>query len=561
MRTKYTFDKVHMPQDLLDAELKQINPVCLDILYRRGYQTAGDIRGVLFPSLESALRPFTCKDIEPALKVLEDAVKNSQRIVVYRDYDVDGITAGALAVETLRKLGAPVEHYVNDRAVDGFGICRNGIENILKTWPSTKVILTVDNGITGTDAIEYARSKGLTVVVTDHHLPGESLPTAAAAIIDPKRADEKYPYRDLCGCGVIFRVMLELYRRMKKDPTPVFQTLDLVALATVADVVPLLGENRALVQEGLRLIEAARRPFFKLMAKAFDIKDISAHNTLSFQYVPALNALSRMGEDTSLALEALISTDETWVDQQVQGFKVVNQARKEKTQTQYEIAEALATPQAANAAIIVYSETFSEGIVGILAGRLKEKFWRPVIVLAPAQDGTLKGSGRSLDEFDLKAALDKCAPLLQNYGGHTKAAGLSLPAENLKAFSAALVSYANEALQGKTLTREVPLAAVLTEDLLTEKLVRDLRILEPFGEGFPEPVFGLIAAPDGVRYMGAESQHVKLTCSKTNLSVIEWNGAARIRGKDALPQKFVGKPSLNCWNGTVSVQFIQEPQT
>ena len=312
LKQTYTLSPIQSDLSILDNELKLLNPVCLDLLFKRGYTSNEAIRDILFPSFQSAIQPLACQDIKPAVEVLSKAVKEDKHIVVYRDYDVDGITAGALAVECLSALGANVHHYVNRREVDGFGICKNGIDNILKMYPDTDVIMTVDNGINGIDAIDYANSRGLTVVVTDHHEPGEKLPNAAA-VVDLKRKDETYPFRDFCGCGLAFRVMLDLYRYMKKDPTPVFNTLDLVALATVADVVPLTGENRALLKDGLQRIESGDRLFFAILLPLLNVKEVNAHYTLAFQIAPILNSLSRMCEDTALAVDALLSNDPDWV--------------------------------------------------------------------------------------------------------------------------------------------------------------------------------------------------------------------------------------------------------
>ena len=559
MKPHYTLSNKHMPMDQLDEELKHVNPVCLDVLCHRGFTTNDQIRGILFPSYQNAIRPLDCKDKESAIRCLANAIKSGLKIVVYRDYDVDGISAGALAVETLAALGAKVRHYANEREVDGYGICKNGIDIILQRWPDTKVILTVDNGIVANEAIAYAVDKGLTVVVTDHHEPGAELPAAAAAVVDLKRKDEVYPYHDLCGCGLIFRIMLDLYRYMKRDPSPGFKTVDLVAFATVADVVPLIGENRALVKEGLQLIESGQRPFFKALATVFDVTEISAHYTLAFQFVPTVNSLSRLGSDTDQAVEAMLSSDYDFVETKVKEFQAINKQRKEDTKRQVELAIEMVDKNSTDSAIVICGSEFSAGIVGIIAGRLKEEFWKPVIVLSDAGDGTMHGSGRSIDEFELKEALDKCSSLLMGYGGHTKAAGLTVSTANFEAFKDKFISLANRALAGKDLRPTVELATVLSEDSLTEQLVRDLSILEPYGEGFLEPVFGLTAQPDSVRYMGSENQHVKFTCSKSQLAIIAWNEAEKIRRRTALPRKFIGKPSLNVWKGNVSVQFIKNP--
>lgn len=557
MKTAYTLSPSTTDFSHLDNELKTLNPVCLDILTKRGFSTSEQMREVLFPSIKQALRPLQCKDIKKAILLLADAIKSKRPIVVYRDYDVDGITAGATAVECLSHLGAEVHHYVNLREVDGFGICKNGIDNILKQWPETQIILTVDNGINGVEAIKYANERGLTVCVTDHHEPGPELPPAAA-VIDLKRKDEIYPYHDLCGCGLIFRVMLDLYRYLKVDPTPVVNCIDMVALASVADVVPLLGENRALVKEGILRIEAGIRPFFASMLRLYEVEEVNAHYTLGFQIAPALNSLSRLGEDTGLAVEALVSRDADWVNLQCIGFVEANKKRKQITKEQTDIAMELAEAQKDNPALVIYSDTFSEGIVGIIAGRLKEHFWKPAIVLARDSNGGMKGSARSIDEVPMLDALNACSTHLTSYGGHKKAAGLSLNAESLDAFRTSLNTYVNSLLADKEVVKEIPLATVLTEDTLTESLVHDLRILEPYGEGFPEPLFGLKANPDDVHYMGAEGQHVKYYCPNSDTSIIFWNQGEKHKRRTNFPTKFIGKPKLNFWNDKVSVQFIAD---
>ena len=331
--TKYTFENINRPP-VSDSALKQVHPLVLDILYRRGYTTETEMKSFLFPDYRTAIRPLACKDVDAAIQVLAKAVREKQTIVVYRDYDVDGISAGAVAIQSLSKLGATVHQYANEREVDGYGICKNGVRTILKRWPETRVILTVDNGVVAQEAIDYANDMGLVVVVTDHHEPGDTLPNAAA-VVDLKRKDETYPFHELCGCGLIFRVMIDLYRFMKKDPTPVFDMIDIVALATVADIVPLIGENRTLVQQGLARMESGTRPFFNVMARVFGVSDITAHYTVAFLFAPTLNSLSRMNMDTDAAVDALLCEDSTRVEQLVLRFKDVNQLRKDETERQF----------------------------------------------------------------------------------------------------------------------------------------------------------------------------------------------------------------------------------
>lgn len=554
MNTKYTYPPAPALKEPLDADLRNINPVCLEILRRRGYIDNQSIRSFLFPKLEDVMQPFTCMGIEEAVGILEKAVQAKDRIVVYRDYDVDGISAGAIALSCLSNLGASVSHYANARNVDGYGICKNGIENIMHRWPETKVILTVDNGITGIEAITYAKSLGLTVVITDHHEASDQLPPADA-IVDLKQKGETYSFRDLCGAAVSFRVMLELYRKMNKDPGAVVDCLDLAALATIADVVPLVGENRAIVQHGLERIKAGDRPFFRIMNRVCESKNLNSR-TIAFIQAPCINAVSRMGADTDVVVDAMLSQDESFIERQLIQCRDYNEERKSRTERQYNLAVSMIDEEHLGSCIVVASDQFDDGIIGIIAGRLKEQFWRPAVVIAKGKDGVCHGSGRSIEELDLKEALDECDEYLMGHGGHSKAAGLTLAEDKLEDFQKRFEAVADKRLQGVDLRPTKELSACIEEADLTEQLVRDLKLFEPYGEGFPEPIFGLKAQPTAMRFMGTESQHVKFVCANPAASIIGWSRAEKYRKKTSLPTKFVGKPTLNYFNGRTTVAFI-----
>ena len=557
MPVKYKFQNVRCPATLpLTPKLRGVNPVCLDILYERGYQTAEAMETFLFPDLMKMVRDTpSFLDTGPALRILKKAVKDKAEVVIYQDYDVDGCTAGAIGAECLSNLGVKVHRYCNERNVDGFGICPAGIENIHRLYPEAKILLTVDNGISGIAGVARAKELGFQVVITDHHEPGETLP-AADAVIDPKRADEpEAQYKDNCGAGVIWRVMLELYGQLGTDVSPVLAVLDLAALGTVADVVPLTGMNRAIVQEGLRRMNAGDRPFFRVIAQLLELKTIDAQYTIAFRIAPMINAVSRMDRDVSLVGKLLLSDDEEFLREGIVTLDEINQERKDETVREADAAMAAIPEGYDEAGIVVRDASFREGIVGIVAGRLTQAYNRPSIVLTKDKNGDWKGSCRSPEGFQLKEALDKCAKWLVAYGGHARAAGVTVRASDFEAFEREFIRLANEAFPTKDFSSTVTIDAVFPASTYTESMVRELTILEPYGEGFPQPLFGLVADVRDVRFMGAEKQHVKYMDS-TGLSIIQWNQGEKARSRTTCPKKFVGHPQLNEWNGNISVQFV-----
>ena len=556
-RVKYGFHDVQVPESLLNHELlKGINPLVLKIAYKNGFQSAESITQYLFGSgLQN--EKFMMTDTDKAVVILKDAVKNKKRIIVYQDYDVDGCCAGAVCLECIRNIGGVIESYVNARELDGYGICKNGIDKIGELYPDTQVILTVDNGIVAHNAIAYAKSKGYKVIVTDHHLPGCNLPNADA-VIDPKRTDEVYPFHELCGTAVAYKLMLALYYYMGKDNTPVKNTLDMVALATVADIVPLVEENRELVREGLKMMNAGHRSAINVMRNITNQKDVTSY-TIGFIFGPMINALSRMGEDSHLATEALISNDTSFLEEKIKFLQKTNEDRKGETDHECEIAMGMIDPLNMGSSIVLYSEQFQEGIIGIVAGRLKNEFHRPVVVFAKTEDPeVLKASCRSIDEFPLKEKLDEIADTMIGYGGHAKAAGLSIHLSELENFRKKFTEMTDK-IPEDAFVEHVELADVLSVEDVTVNNIVDLRLLEPHGEGNKVPLFGLKYTYDDVRFMGSEQQHVKYWNSQHNVSIIEWGGGEKERMRQAhnkIRSKVVGKMNLNVYNNRVYPQFI-----
>jgi len=553
---QYTFQDATVPPELITDALQNVPPIILKILYKRGYHTAEALTRVLFNDITWSLSHTELQDMERAVSLLQRAIAEKAQIVVYQDYDVDGCAASALCLEALRRLGATVNNYVNFREVDGYGICVHGIDCILSRYPDTKLIMTVDNGISAHEAIAYAKEKGLSVLVTDHHAPAETLPPADA-VIDPKRIDETYPFPELCGTGVAFKVMLALYISLDKDITAVTHTLDLVALATVADIVPLIGENRILVREGLHMMNERPRPAFRMMCELLNISKINAHTTIAFQFAPMINALSRMGADADIAVQLFLETRENILRRQVTTLIELNEQRKEETKRETEIARAMINEDDLPSAIILENDSFQEGIIGIVAGRLMNRYHRPVIICAPGKEGILKASCRSVNGFHIKKQLDKVADLLLVYGGHAKAAGFSIRRENFPAFQEALLRL-SDAEDPKNWIDKRELDAVLDIKQVSVPLIQTLQQLEPFGEGNPQPLFGLRYTYHTIQFFGAENQHVRYRNNYYPLTILEWQGADRERERYAQGKKrckAVGVLELNEYNGKISPQF------
>lgn len=551
---KYTFYDTHCPPELITPRLKAVNPVCLDILYKRGIRTPEAMEAFLFPSLTAALHSQTpMADADKAVTILSGAVKRRLPVAIYHDYDADGVTAAAIALDALRRLGLPVYLYCNDRVRGGFGINAAGVEEIMREHPDTKILMTVDNGVTGIEGVARAKELGLTVIVTDHHEPDAVLP-AADAVVDNKRKDgPEGQDKNCCGAGVAWKLMLALYSRLGMDVSPIMNLLDIAALGTVADVVPLLGDNRVIVQEGLKLINAGKRPFFRVFSNVMDLQSVDSM-TIAFRIAPMINAVSRMGHDVKPVVRTLLCEDEETLKGDIIEMSNINEERKAATARAASLAEK-AVRLDGKAAIIFRDASIPEGIVGIVAGQLKETYLLPCVVLTQTKDGNWKGSCRSPEGFHLKEALDTCAEYLVAYGGHAKAAGVTVRADDFEAFQKRFEELAMAKSDNGRFFVQTPIDAVLPSSAYTEQMVRELRVLEPYGEGFPAPLFGLRASIVETRYMGNEKQHVKYM-DDTGLAVIQWNAGDAARARRAPPAKFVGTPSLNSWNGNVSVQFI-----
>lgn len=423
-----------------DEELKSIPREVIRILFNRGIRDKDSIMLTLFGKMEN-LYNIPMRDSQEFCNRLTFASTKGEQVVVMGDYDTDGCMATCVAVLALKHMGFKVDYYMNSRFRDGYGLKVNSVDEIIKRFPDVKVIITVDNGIKSFEAVDYCNSKGIDVLITDHHKPASVIPNATA-VVNPKRSDCLYPFEELCGAGVVWKVMLRLcdflYPNdlLKRDYVSGLRWL--VAIATVGDQVPLISENRIIVNNVLQEFNEERMPImnsFISRLKSLLKVDRFTSDTIGFYISPMINAMGRIEGNPLQIVDAIVNDDLNILDKVVHKMDEINKRRREMTEEQLEEAlRLMENENPNNKAILVHSDKFTEGIIGIIAGRLVDKFHKPVIVLCPNEDGTYKGSCRSITGIDIEGVLDSLSPNLINFGGHTMAAGLTIDHSMIETF-------------------------------------------------------------------------------------------------------------------------------
>ena len=544
----------------------------LDPLLRRLYAARGDVGCAL--SL-STLHPFDkLHDIDRAVDLLEQAIRAEQHILVVGDYDADGATGTALAIRGLVALGAQRPSYlIPSRFKHGYGLSPPVVDAAAAHDPD--LILTVDNGIASHDGVERARELGIPVLVTDHHLPGEALP-GAVAIVNPNQPGCAFPSKHLCGVGVMFYLLVALRGRLREtgwfrsehDEPNLAAFLDLVALGTVADVVTLDDNNRVLVEQGLRRIRAGRccRGVTALLEVAGKDPSAVTSRDLGFYAAPRLNAAGRLG-DMSLGIECLLTDDPGHAQRLARRLDELNRQRREIEGDMREEAESLLDGlrldgEALPAGLCLFGEGWHQGVAGILAARVRERYHRPVIAFANADGGLLRGSARSIDGLHIRDLIDavdrRCPGVIERFGGHAMAAGLSLRVEALERFRGAFVEQVQRELGDRPPVREILSDGELGAEHLTLNTAEMLRTAGPWGKGFPEPLFDGEFRVLQRRLVGG--CHLKLRLQLPGLGVME---AIGFNQGDLLEQA-VGEVHLayrldvNEYRGLKSPQLILE---
>lgn len=498
-----------------DSALEKFPPLLRQILFNRGYATDADARAFLNGKPNFNTDPFQMIGVRTAVERIQYAIQHNEPIAIYGDYDVDGVTATALLVETLQKMDADVRGYIPNRFEEGYGLNTNALDDLKAD--GVKLVITVDCGIRSPAEALHARTVGLDLIISDHHHPdGDNLPPALA-VINPKQHGDPYPDKDLAGVGIAFKIAEALIQEMGnvKDDIrfPLSSLLDLVALGTVADLAPLVGENRVLVRQGLRQMrQTTRQGLFSLAAVSeLNLAKVNAMN-IGFMLGPRLNAAGRLKEALA-AFELLTTADVFRAGELAQQLDVQNRERQRITREMQVRAEEIATSEDPDAYLLFAAhEDFNSGVVGLAASRLTEKYYRPAIVASKAEEET-RGSCRSIPEFHITDALDQCADLLVRHGGHAAAAGFTVRNENLPELVARLKAIAEEKLSGEELKPTVTAdAEVSLTDIRPELYETCLRYLEPTGYGNQEARFvARNVKVKNSRTVGADSRHLKLS--------------------------------------------------
>ncbi len=539
----------------LAADLHIPEPLAA-ILVQRGLAAPERAKAFLRPDLERLSDPLAWADMPHAVGLIADAVRRRAPILVHGDYDVDGQCAAALLTRVLQSVGAQVHAFVPHRLRDGYDFGPAGLARAEQV--GAKLIITCDCGITASDAVGAARAAGIEVIVTDHHRPRAALPPASA-VLDPQRADCASRDKDLCGTGVAFKLAQALVPALGVSPNLPFHFLDLVALATVADVVPLTGENRILVRHGLKMLAASRWTGVRALVEAAGLtgKPVKAGH-VGFILAPRLNAAGRIG-DANLGLTLLLSDDPVEAAAIARELETLNARRQALDQRildeALELAERVLAPE--DRALVLAAEGWHPGVIGIVASRLVERYGRPTFLIGWDEGAeTGRGSGRSIAGFDLYAALERVGVHLEKYGGHTMAAGLTLRRERYEDFRVAFLAVARELLRPDDLVPAQRVDLELPLGLVSEELEKLIRYLEPCGPGNPAPVFGV----RGARAVGARrvgTNHLRFTLDDASgvLPAIAFQWA------DAIPEQWLAEPldvafrlERDEWQGRATLQ-------
>ena len=538
-------------------EALQIDDVVTTLLLQRGIETYEDAKTFFRPSLSDLHDPFLMKDMDKAVARIEQALANDENILVFGDYDVDGTSSVALMSSYLKTKTDTVATYIPDRYDEGYGVSYKGIDFAHDN--DFSLIIALDCGVKAIDKVAYAKEKGIDFIICDHHRPGSDLPNAIA-ILDPKRDDCEYPFKELCGCGVGFKLIQALASKEGKIVEELVEYLDLVATAIGADIVPITDENRALAYFGLQVINENPRPGIKAIINLVKKEELTITDVV-FIVAPRINAAGRM-KHGNYAVTLLTEMNHELAEQYAAEIEEFNLDRRETDQRITE--EALQQIEEQNEQIgfttVVYQESWHKGVIGIVASRLIETYYRPTLVFTKSGD-KLAASARSVSGFDVYNALEACSEHIEQFGGHKYAAGLTLKEENYEAFKQAFEDEVSKTIDKSLLTPEIKIDTQLDLPHINDKLWRIIKQFAPFGPGNMTPIFMTENLKDTGygKCVGEDDKHLRITVTqsgKEKVVCIGFGLGDRLSLiKDRKPFKAVYSVDENHWQGNVSLQL------
>lgn len=530
-----------------------INKLLATILVNRGIIEEKQIEKFLKPKRIDFYNPLEMPDMGIAVKRIVKAIENKEKTIIYGDYDVDGITSVTVLKSFLEERGLEVAEYIPNRLEEGYGLNKTAVEEIAKQGYT--LMITVDCGISAIEEVKYANELGIETIVTDHHEPGNELPEAIA-VVDAKRKDNQYPFRNLAGVGVVFKLIQAIGMELKLDEKEYLKYLDIVCIGTISDIVPLVDENRVIVKLGLKLVEQTRNLGLRAILQASGYSKIDS-NTISFGVAPRINACGRMGHQEE-ALRLFLSKEINEVNELTQKLNEYNRLRQETEKNIYTdaIMQIERDGLASHSTIVVMGKNWHHGVIGIVSSKITEMYFKPSILLCEEEDYG-KGSGRSIPGFDLHEALTECNDTIEKFGGHSMAVGINVKKDKFEEFKQKLEQIAKE----KHIEEIVPILKIdaqISLDEINKDMVDSLKELEPFGEENKTPLFVFKNLKiDSIRAL-SEGKHLKLTLkdSKNIVNAIGFN-LGELSNDYRIGDKVdvVGNLEINSFNGVDNIQI------
>ncbi len=535
------------------AKKYEINKLLATILVNRDITEKQTIEKFLNPKRNDFYDPYLMPDMKIAVERIIKAIEKKEKILIYGDYDVDGITSVTVLKSFLEERGITISEYIPNRLKEGYGLNKKAIEEIAKQ--GIQLMITVDCGISAVEEVEYANKLGIETIITDHHEPGNELPKALA-VVDAKRKDNTYPFRNLAGVGVVFKLIQAIGTRLKLDEKKYLKYLDIVCIGTISDIVPLVDENRVIVKLGLKLVKQTKNLGLREIIKSSGYNQIDS-NTISFGVAPRINACGRMGHQEE-ALKLFLETEEKEVNQLTQKLNEYNKIRQETEKKIYnEAVEEIEKEKLYNKnTIVIMKKNWHHGVIGIVASKITELYFKPSILLCEEEENA-KGSGRSIPGFDLYEALTNCKEHIDRFGGHSMAIGINVKKDDFEKFRNKLENIAEE----KNIREIVPILKVDAQiylDDINKEMVGSLKELEPYGEANKMPIFVFRNLKiDSIRAL-SEGKHLKLTL-KDNKNIVNAIGfnLGELANEYRIGDKVdvAGNLEINTFNGVENIQI------